>query len=232
MSATIIAAHIEVYYIDPRTIFLPFHSLTFIMLPSSELIETNNAAEPQDKDVMGEEHSSVSNAEKNNTAEPKPTGEPPLPPPPIDSGFVPWLQVLGSFAMWTNCWGLVNSYGVFQTYYVFISLSNKTPSQISWIGSLQAFLLVFVGVLSGPLMDKGHFYILNVLGSFFVVFGLIMTSLCEEFWQIMLAQGVTVGLGCGLLFVPSAAIIGQYFVRRRALASSVASIGSGLSKST
>ena len=80
-------------------------------------------------------------------------------------------------------------------------------------------------------MDKGHFYILNVLGSFFVVFGLIMTSLCEEFWQVMLAQGVIVGLGCGMLFVPSAAIIGQYFVERRALASSVASVGSGLSKS-
>lgn len=111
-------------------------------------------------------------------------------------------------------------------------LSSKFPSQISWIGSIQAFLLVFIGVLSGPLTDKGHFYILNVLGSFFVVFGLMMTSLCERYWEVMLAQGIAVGLGCGMLFVPSAAIIGQYFVQKRALASSLASIGSGLSKSS
>lgn len=32
-------------------------------------------------------------------------------PPVVDSGILCWLQVVGSFAMWSNSWGVVNSFG-------------------------------------------------------------------------------------------------------------------------
>ena len=56
----------------------------------------------------------LSNVEVPKEEPPKPAG-PPLPPPPIDHGLKCWLQVVASFAMWTNTWGIVNSFGVFQT---------------------------------------------------------------------------------------------------------------------
>ena len=31
--------------------------------------------------------------------------------PAVDSGLLCWLQVVGSFAMWANSWGVVNSFG-------------------------------------------------------------------------------------------------------------------------
>lgn len=31
--------------------------------------------------------------------------------PVVDSGLLCWLQVIGSFAMWSNSWGVVNSFG-------------------------------------------------------------------------------------------------------------------------
>jgi len=106
-------------------------------------------------------------------------------------------------------------------------LSGKTASQISWIGGLQAFLLVFVSVLSGPLYDAGYLNTLNRLGNLLVVFGLMMTSLCTEYWQVMLAQGAVTGVGTGLLFVPATALLPQYFAKRRNLAATIAAAGSG-----
>ncbi|KAK4502502.1 hypothetical protein PRZ48_005927 [Zasmidium cellare] len=151
----------------------------------------------------------------------------PPPGPVTDHGLVTWLQVLAAFGMWTNSWGIVNSFGVFQTYYQVAHLSHKSPSQIAWIGSMQGFLLIVAGMLSGPLHDAGHFRLMSLVGSLLVVFGLMMTSLCTEYWQTFLAQSIVVGIGSGLVLIPSAALIPQYFVKRRAVATSLASGGSG-----
>lgn len=143
-------------------------------------------------------------------------------------GLDAWLQVFGAFVVMMATWGLVNTFGVYQTYYETDLLKTSTSSDISWIGSLQGALLMMGGLVSGPLFDAGHFHALTVSGLFLVVFGLFMTSLCAAYWQVLLAQGVCVGLGCGLLFLPSAAILSQYFARRRALALGVQSAGSPL----
>lgn len=61
-----------------------------------------------------------------------------------------------------------------------------------------------------------------------VVLGLMMTSLCTAYWQLILAQGVCVGLGSGCLFLTCIAILPTYFVRYRALAIGVAASGSSV----
>lgn len=71
--------------------------------------------------------------------------------------------------------GIVNTYGVFQSYYETNILSSQTSSNISWIGSIQAFLLLIVGILTGPIYDAGFFRTLIMNRSFLVVFGMIMT---------------------------------------------------------
>ena len=102
---------------------------------------------------------------------------------------------------------------------------------ISWVGSIQAFLLVFVGVVTGPLYDYGYFRVLIGVGSILVVFGMMMTSICHEYWEVMLAQGIVVGLGSGCLFVPSVAILPTYFSTKKALAQGIAASGSSLGNS-
>ncbi|KAK7202416.1 major facilitator superfamily domain-containing protein [Myxozyma melibiosi] len=145
-----------------------------------------------------------------------------------DGGLVAWMQVSGSFLLFTNSWGILNSFGVFETYYVSINLSGKSSSQIAWIGSLQAFLLLIVGIFSGPFFDLGFFRPLMLTGSIIVVLGLVFTSLCKEYWQLILAQGILTGIGCGLFFVPSVAIVPQYFDKKRALALGIAASGSSV----
>jgi MFS family permease len=53
-----------------------------------------------------------------------------------------------------------------------------------------------------------------------------MTSLCTEFWQLVLAQGLGAGLGGGILFLPAISVISHYCTRRRALAIGVVVTGS------
>ncbi|KAK4505930.1 hypothetical protein PRZ48_003895 [Zasmidium cellare] len=177
------------------------------------------------KDMPEQEESDT--FESSTKEAPKTTG-PPMPPPPVDSGWLCWLQVMASFAMWVNSWGIVASFGVYQTYYEITNLSNKSSSQISWIGSLQGFFLCFVGPLSGALFDAGWCQALVIVGNLFIVFGLMMTSICKEYWLEVLAQGIVVGLGVGQLYVPSTGIVPQYFVKRRGPATCLAATGSAI----
>jgi len=124
--------------------------------------------------------------------------------------------------------GIINTFGVYQTYYATDLLSNRSASDISWIGSLQSSLLMIIGSITGPLYDRGYFRSLIFAGSFLVIFGMMMTSICTEYWQILLAQGVVVGLGCGCLFIPSVAIVATYFSTRKAFAIGFATAGSSI----
>ena len=53
-----------------------------------------------------------------------------------------------------------------------------------------------------------------------------MTSLCDQFWQLFLAQGLCMGLGCGLMFCPVLSLMETYFARHRSLAVGLAATGS------
>jgi MFS family permease len=121
--------------------------------------------------------------------------------------------------------GFTLTYGAFQSYYRTTLLSSETPSAISWIGTVQAWLLIFIGVLSGPLFDLGYFRSMLIVGNFLVVFGIMMLSLSTTYWQVFLSQGVCMGLGAGLLYIPSLALVGVWFSRKRALAMGIVMSG-------
>lgn len=57
---------------------------------------------------------------------------------------------------------------------------------------------------------------------------MMMTSLCKEYWQAILAQGVVVGCGAGCLMLPSVAVMPQYFTKKLAFATGIAAAGSSL----
>ncbi|MCJ1378975.1 hypothetical protein MMC17_002074 [Xylographa soralifera] len=148
--------------------------------------------------------------------------------PPPNGGLRAWLQVLGSFMLFFNSWGLLNTFGVFQTYYESGVLFTESSSNIAWIGGLQAYLVLTVSFFSGPIYDRGYLRTLVSVGSFGIVFGLMMLSICETYWQALLAQGFVVGIGAGCLFVPCVAVLPAYFNTRLGLALGVAVAGSSL----
>jgi MFS family permease len=122
----------------------------------------------------------------------------------------------------------MNTFGVYQTTYEISFLHSSSPSAISWIGSIQAFLLMIVGACTGPVYDAGYFRELLIGGSVLVVVGHMMLSLCHNYWQVLLAQAFCIGIGTGFLFIPGVAILSTYFSSRLALTTGIAASGSSL----
>lgn len=157
----------------------------------------------------------------------KPLPAPPGGPPP-DGGTTAWLQVLGGYFLFFNTWGLINAFGVFQTYYRGKLIPEYSNSSIAWIGTLTSFLLCASPISWGPIFDIGSPRLLVLFGSSSVVLGIMMTSLCKEYWQLMLAQGVCCGIGGGALFITATSVLPSYFSKKRALAMGLSASGSSL----
>lgn len=63
-----------------------------------------------------------------------------------------------------------------------------------------------------------------------LVFGIgyISASFSHRIWQLYLSQGVLVGLGVGFIYIPSIAILSQWFSSKRSLANGISAAGSGI----
>jgi MFS family permease len=57
--------------------------------------------------------------------------------------------------------------------------------------------------------------------------GFMFASLSSSYYQLFLSQGVLVGLGAGLVWLPAAPVLPAWFSKKRSLAQGIASSGSG-----
>jgi hypothetical protein len=103
---------------------------------------------------------------------------------PPDGGTTAWLQVLASCLININTFGLCNSFGVYQEFYASSYLKSYSDSDISWIGTSQAALLLMVGSLAGPLFDLGYFRMTFWLASASLAFAQMMLSISKEYYQV------------------------------------------------
>uniref|UniRef100_A0A093W2K0 Riboflavin transporter MCH5 n=2 Tax=Talaromyces marneffei PM1 TaxID=1077442 RepID=A0A093W2K0_TALMA len=98
-----------------------------------------------------------------------------------------WMQAVGAFLVYTATWGLLSAYGSYEKYYETTLMSSTPSTTISWVGTLQVVI---------------------VICTMTTVLGVMMLSLAHEYYQILLAQGVCIGVGSATLYVPSARTIG------------------------
>ena len=147
------------------------------------------------------------------------------PGPPPDGGLQAWSMACLAHLVIFNTWGFINSFGLFQTYYVEV-MKIGGPSSVAWIGTTQIFILFGMGTFTGRGLDAGFFRLQFIIGSAIYVLGMFLLSLCQNYWQIFLAQTVCVGIGFGLVFVPSLALVSTYFLKRRSTGLGIAVTGS------
>ncbi|KAK6448108.1 hypothetical protein FP744_10004358 [Trichoderma asperellum] len=125
-----------------------------------------------------------------------------------DGGLEAWLVVLGGWCALVCTFGLVNSVGVFEQYYVSGPLKAYGQS---------TFGLVFDNY--GPLwLLRG--------GSISFIFGLVMLSFSTEYYQIFLSQGIVSAIGSSAVFHAAMSSIASWFQKNRAAAYGVMVTGS------
>jgi MFS family permease len=83
-----------------------------------------------------------------------------------------------------------------------------------------------MGAVSGRLTDAGYYCVTTSIGVNLVVLGTFTTSISEDYWQILLAQGVCTGFGNGFLLTPMSTLVTTHFRRRLPLVMGIAACGS------
>ncbi|KAF9643781.1 MFS general substrate transporter [Thelephora ganbajun] len=146
----------------------------------------------------------------------------------LDGGLAAWCVVLGSTCAIFSTFGLVNAWGVFQSYYERVLIPETPTSTIAWIGSIQYALVFLPGLITGRLCDLGYFKRTLFIFSVIIVVATVLTAECKKFWQLLLCQGLLTGFSCGMVFGPLPAINSQWFKKRRSLAFGISATGSSL----
>lgn len=183
------------------------------------MAETHNSSDHLRENITHSGENETSTPSVTPSAQEKGT----LPAEPPDGGFQAWAQVVSGHLVVALTWGYASSFGVFQNQYE--ATLPQSPSAISWIGGFQVFCLLFISTVSGRATDAGLARAVVTAGAVLLLLGTFMTSLCTTYWQIFLAQGLCIGIGQGLMWLPSVTLISTYFVRRRVFAVTAAATG-------
>ncbi|KAJ3926696.1 MAG: major facilitator superfamily domain-containing protein [Lentinula lateritia] len=145
-----------------------------------------------------------------------------------DGGLRAWLVVLGTFFSAFASYGYVSTWGVFQTYYEQTLLQEHSPSTIAWIGSLQYALILLPALFQGRLSELGIIKVPLLGGSILIIVCTFLVAQCTKYWHFVLCQGVGLGIGCGMVFMPAMGIIGQWFSKKQGLAMGLTALGSSI----
>ena len=138
-----------------------------------------------------------------------------------------WLMVAVSFVALFTVYGVAYSFGAF-----FKPMAHEFgagPGATSAVFSTTVFIWGVLGWPAGYLADRIGPRPVVIIGAFAIGIGLAMTSIIDRLWVGYITYGIGVGLGIACGYVPTVAVVGGWFMRRRntALGIAVAGIGCG-----
>ncbi|KAM4057918.1 major facilitator superfamily protein [Hirsutella rhossiliensis] len=165
------------------------------------------------------------------SADAKPEAGPPQAAGPgdfPDGGAAAWLVVAGGWCALFCTFGLINCLGVFEKYYVAGPLRDYSSSTVSWIMSVQVFMMIFCGTVFGRLFDNYGPRWMLWGGSLAYVFGLMMVSLSSTYYQFFLSQAIVGAAGSSAVFNCCMSCLVTWFSRRRAAAFGIMVSGSSV----
>ncbi|GAB7365964.1 hypothetical protein MBLNU230_g7292t1 [Neophaeotheca triangularis] len=137
------------------------------------------------------------------------------------------LATAGATIVYLTTVGLLNAFGVFQQLYTEL-MPDKSAFDISWIGSFAIFMAFGCAPIAGFTADKYGPRLPMAIGAFCMLVAIFTLSLCTDYYQFFLAQGLLLGFGMSLMAVPSSGIVPRYFNKYRAAATGVSITGSSI----
>ncbi|RDL40574.1 uncharacterized protein BP5553_00553 [Venustampulla echinocandica] len=148
--------------------------------------------------------------------------------PPPDGGYG---SVCVAACLSINCftWGAVAPYGVFMGCYLQNDVyPTATVVDFGFIGGLNFSTAMLVSPIVTVIARRCGIHVPMLIGITLHTTGFIMASFATRIWHLYLTQGILVGFGVGLIYIPSMAIPSQWFLHRRSLANGISAAGSGI----
>jgi MFS family permease len=102
------------------------------------------------------------------------------------------------------------------------------PLDFAFIGGFNFAFALLVAPLATLMMRLYGVRAPMFLGVVLLPSGFIGASFATKIWHLYLSQGLSIGIGVGLIYIPATAIIPQWFSKKRSLASGICSAGSGI----
>ncbi|RFU27835.1 hypothetical protein B7463_g8499, partial [Scytalidium lignicola] len=145
------------------------------------------------------------------------------------------LVVLAAFlAMFTTC-GLNFAFGVYQELYESMSASDDpnpftgaSPAQIGLIGTLAVSLMSLGAPLASAWCKSYSPRTITLVGGVIFAIANVLASFSQKLWQFMLTQGILLGLGTCLTYIPAVTVSPGWFNKHRGLAIGIVTSGTGV----
>jgi MFS family permease len=159
------------------------------------------------------------------TVTPSPTAASPGEPDPTDSAKA-WLRLAVAVALSTiggaGMWSVVVALPAIQADFGVARADAALPFTLVMVGFAGG------GVMMGRLADRFGIAAPLALGTVALTLGYLAVGLSSSLWQVALAHGLLIGVGCSATFGPLMAEMSHWFVRRRGIAVAIAASGNYL----
>ena len=162
------------------------------------------------------------------------TLEPTPPTPARPSKWKPTLVLLASFTLTFTVCGINFAFGVYQSLYDTLShqpstpFTHASPAQIDLIGTISISLMTLGAPLATTWTKSYSPRSVVILGAVLYASGGLLASVSQELWQFELTQGVLLGIGTCLAYMPSVTVAPTWFGARRGLAMGFVLSGTGV----
>ncbi|PPJ58375.1 hypothetical protein CBER1_10780 [Cercospora berteroae] len=153
---------------------------------------------------------------------------------PAISPYQSTLVLISAFIINFTAYGLLFSFGVYQAHYKSLALIEGTPfsgassATIDLIGTLSAAFMTIGAPLAVGWAKNFRPWAVAFVGG--VIYGVacVAASFGKELWHFQLSQGLLLGIGTYLSFIPSMTVAPTWFDQHRGLAMGVISAGTGV----
>jgi MFS family permease len=136
-----------------------------------------------------------------------------------------WVVVGACFVALSVIFGVSYSFAAF--FESFAREFAASRADVSLVFGLSGLLYFLLGAFAGMAADRFGPRLVTSAGMLCIAGGLALASQANSLVQLVLAQGVGVGLGIALVYTPAIGCVQPWFTRRRGLAAGLASAGIG-----
>ncbi|XP_028311767.1 monocarboxylate transporter 7-like [Gouania willdenowi] len=141
----------------------------------------------------------------------------------VPDGGWGWAVALAFFMVEVCTYGTLKGLGVFLD--DLMEEFRESNSRVSWVISICAFMFTFTAPLSTWLSNRFGYRPVVMMGGFLMSLGTIGSAFANSINEMYITVGIVTGFGYCFAFLPTLTLLTQYFSRRRALVTSVASSG-------